>query len=146
MLDLRCYDRTIIHENEERMIPDIEVKMMLGDHSTTKRNPLLAPYFEMIERGQKGGGGGRKDREVESEGEEDAEEVMEIRGKNTKHKGKHEPRVTNFFIKNNMSLLFLQFPFYRINGEVTGKRHLATLVPRRLTFVQREDETNEIIF
>ena len=62
MLDLRFYDRTIIHENEERMIPDIEVKMMLWDHSTTKRNPLLAPYFEMIERGQKGG---RKDREVE---------------------------------------------------------------------------------
>ena len=29
MLDLQFYDRTIIHENEERMIPDIEVKMML---------------------------------------------------------------------------------------------------------------------
>ena len=29
MLDLLFYDRTIIHENEERMIPDIEVKMML---------------------------------------------------------------------------------------------------------------------
>ena len=84
------------------------------------------------------------EREIESErrdcGRDDGdteEEHHETQGKNGTG--------NQILYQKQHPLLFVQFPFYRINGEVTCKRRLATLVPRQLTFVQREDETNEII-
>ena len=54
--------------------------------------------------------GGRRDREVESERrrcERDDGDTWKM----MKHKGKHEPRVTNFFIKNNIFVSFTIFRF-----------------------------------
>ena len=52
-----------------------------------------------------------------------AEEVMEIRGKNTKHKGKHEPRVTQIFINNNCLSSLTIFRFIEMKKkEVTPMR------------------------
>ena len=92
--------------------------------------------------GQKEGRKGKRDRIGEGFAEGRRVETQE---EHDDHRGVNRTN-SNQIIKFNNILLFLQFPFYRINGEVTRKRRLATLVPRQLTFVQREDETNEIIF
>ena len=66
--------------------------------------------------------GGRRDREVESERRRCERDDGDT-GKTMKHKGKHEPRVTNFFIKNNIYLPSLTILFYRNNEkEVMMKR------------------------
>ena len=95
-LDLRIIVGTIIHSQKVRTIPEKAVKMTL-EISDDPRSSSTCDGREMVKDDRKGGRKGGRIGE-----EEVAEEVMEIRGKNTNTKGETHQRTKFSFIKKTV--------------------------------------------